>query len=159
MTNCIHFVHFTCLTVLSYNLSPGPLWSSSWSWTLNFILHTFLHPIIIFVSQHMPVPTQPVLLQYLCYVIYTWSLSLNSLPWESVFSLNATYPPTECNYSRCKSIVRLSLIRHDKHFRSPFERLFSITFVFLNRFFFVRCRVFRARRAIAETLVLLAVTV
>ena len=53
----IHFVHFTCLTVLSYNLSPGPLWSSSWSWTLNFILHIFLHPIIIFFSQHMPIPT------------------------------------------------------------------------------------------------------
>ena len=38
------FVHFTCLTVLSYNLSPGPLWSSSWSWTLNFILHTISSP-------------------------------------------------------------------------------------------------------------------
>ena len=42
--NSILFVHFTCLTVLSYNLFPGRLWSSSWSWTLNFILHTFLHP-------------------------------------------------------------------------------------------------------------------
>ena len=68
---CIPFVHFTCLTVLSYNLSPRLFWSSSWSWTLNFILHTFLHPIIIFFSQHMPIPTQPVLLQYKCYVIYT----------------------------------------------------------------------------------------
>jgi len=55
-------VQFTCLTILFDNLSPGPLWSSSWSWTLNFILHTFLHPIIIFFSQHMPIPTQPVLL-------------------------------------------------------------------------------------------------
>ena len=27
-------VQFTCLTVLCDNLSPGPLWSSSWSWTL-----------------------------------------------------------------------------------------------------------------------------
>ena len=53
---------FTSLTVLSYNLSPRPLWS----WTLNFILHTFLHPIIIFFSQHMPIPMQPVLLQYQC---------------------------------------------------------------------------------------------
>ena len=64
-------VHFTCLTVLSYNLSPGPLWSSFWLWTLNFILHAFLHPTIIILSQHMPIPTQPVLLQYQCYVIYT----------------------------------------------------------------------------------------
>ena len=46
-------VQFTCLTVLFDNLSAGPLWSSSWSWNLNFILHTFLHPIIIFFSQHM----------------------------------------------------------------------------------------------------------
>jgi len=64
------FVQFTSLTVLSDNLSPGPLWSSSWPWTLNFILHAFLHPFIIF-SQHMPIPTQPVLLQYQRYVIYT----------------------------------------------------------------------------------------
>ena len=59
------------LTVLSNNLFPGPLWSSPWSWTLNFILHTFLHPVIVIFSQHMPIPTQPVLLQYQCYVIYT----------------------------------------------------------------------------------------
>jgi len=32
-------VQFTCLTVLSDNLSPGPLWSSSWSWAL-YILST-----------------------------------------------------------------------------------------------------------------------
>jgi len=76
--NDILFVHFTCLTVLSYNLSPGPLWSTSWSWTLNFILHTFLHPIIIFFSQHMSIPTQPVLLQYLV------SLS-QLLTWECAF--------------------------------------------------------------------------
>jgi len=30
--------------------------------TLHFILHTFLHPIIVFFSQHMPIPSQPVLL-------------------------------------------------------------------------------------------------
>ena len=33
-------------TVLFDNLSPGPLWSSSWYWTLYFILHEFLHPVI-----------------------------------------------------------------------------------------------------------------
>ena len=48
----ILFVQFTSLKVLSDNISPGPLWSSSWPWTLNFILHAFLDPIIIF-SQHM----------------------------------------------------------------------------------------------------------
>jgi len=55
-------VQFTCLTVLFNNLSLGLLWSFSWSWTLYFILHAFLHPVIIFFSQHMPIPTQPVLL-------------------------------------------------------------------------------------------------
>jgi len=34
----IFLVQFTCLTVLFHNLSPGPLWSSSWSGTLCFIL-------------------------------------------------------------------------------------------------------------------------
>ena len=43
-------VQLTCLTVLFDNLSPGPLWSSSWSWTLYFILHAFLHPVIIIFS-------------------------------------------------------------------------------------------------------------
>jgi len=42
--HCILCVQFTCLTVLFDNLSPGPLLSSSWSWTLYFILHAFLHP-------------------------------------------------------------------------------------------------------------------
>ena len=71
MIHGILFVHFTCLTILSDNLCPGFLWSSSWSWTLNFILHTFLYPIIVIFSQHMPIPTQPILLQNQCYVIYT----------------------------------------------------------------------------------------
>ena len=51
--NGILSVHFTCLTVISYNLSPGPLWSSSWSVNLYFILHTFFHPIIIFLLSYV----------------------------------------------------------------------------------------------------------
>ena len=43
----ILFVHFMCLTILSDYLCPGPLWSSSWSWTLNFILHTVFAPVYI----------------------------------------------------------------------------------------------------------------
>jgi len=68
-TSFIIFLHLqrsmasSLLTILLDNLSPGPGWSSSWSWTLNFICHTFLHPIIIVFLQHMPIPTQPVLLQ------------------------------------------------------------------------------------------------
>jgi len=56
----ILLVQFTYLTVLFHNLSPGPLWSFSWSWALYFIIHAFLHPIIMFVSQHTPISSQPV---------------------------------------------------------------------------------------------------
>jgi len=55
-------VQFTCLTVFFHNLSPSFLWFTSWPGTLNFILHTFLHPIIVIFSQHMPIPLRPVLL-------------------------------------------------------------------------------------------------
>ena len=40
-------IQSTCFTVFFYNLSPSFLWSASWPCTLHFILHTFLHPIII----------------------------------------------------------------------------------------------------------------
>jgi len=39
-------VQFTCLTVFLHNLCPSVLWSG----TLHLILHTFLHPIIVFFS-------------------------------------------------------------------------------------------------------------
>ena len=55
-THSILLVQFTCLTVLFHNLSPGRLWSSSWSGALYFVLHTFLHPIFTFFSQNMPIP-------------------------------------------------------------------------------------------------------
>ena len=55
-------VQFTCLTILLHILCPSILWSTSWSCSLHFILHTFLHPVIVFFSQHMPIPSQPVLL-------------------------------------------------------------------------------------------------
>jgi len=31
-------------------------------WSLHLVFHTFLHPISVFFSQHMPIPWQPVLL-------------------------------------------------------------------------------------------------
>jgi len=34
------------------HLCPGPLWSSSWLWTLYFILCAFLHSIIIFFATY-----------------------------------------------------------------------------------------------------------
>jgi len=39
-----------------HNLCPSLLWSTPWCGTLRFILHTFLHPIIVFFSQHMFIP-------------------------------------------------------------------------------------------------------
>ena len=58
--------HLPCsiymLDSLFAHISPSPLWSTSWSGTLHFILHTFLHPIIVVYSQHTPIPLQPVML-------------------------------------------------------------------------------------------------
>jgi len=62
MIHGILSVQSSCFTVFFHNLSPSFLWSTSWPGTLHFILHTFLHTIIIFFSQHMPIPLQPVLL-------------------------------------------------------------------------------------------------
>jgi len=38
-------------------ISLQVFWSTSWPGTLYFILHTFLHSIIVFISQHMPIPS------------------------------------------------------------------------------------------------------
>jgi len=37
---------------LSHTLRPSLLWYTSWSVTLHFIFHTFLHPIIVFFAAH-----------------------------------------------------------------------------------------------------------
>jgi len=58
----ILLVQITCLAILLHNLFPCPLWSTSWSGALHLIFRTFLHPISVFFSQHMPIPSQPVLL-------------------------------------------------------------------------------------------------
>ena len=58
-------VQITCLAIFLHNLSPCPLWST-WSGALHLIFHTFLHPISVLFSQHMPIQlpshSQPVLL-------------------------------------------------------------------------------------------------
>ena len=64
-SNTIHGilpVQSTCLAVFLHNLCPSFLWSTSWPGILHLILHTFLHPIIVFFSQHMLIPLQPFLL-------------------------------------------------------------------------------------------------
>jgi len=59
-SNTIHGilpVQFTCLTVFFHNISPSFVSSTSYTNTLHFILHTFLHPITVLFSQHMPIPS------------------------------------------------------------------------------------------------------
>ena len=68
-----------CLAIFLHNFSPCPVWSTSWSGALHLIFHTFLHPISVVFSQHMPIPLQSVLLSQL-------------LTWNSVFYLNITHP-------------------------------------------------------------------
>ena len=58
----ILLVQIVCLAISLHNLCPCPLWSTSWSGALHIIFHTFLHSISVFFLQHMPIPSQPVLL-------------------------------------------------------------------------------------------------
>ena len=85
----ILLVQFSCLTVLFHNLSPGPLWSSSWSGALYFTLHAFLH-------QSSFCNTCPYHRSLFCCNINVMSSIPNhsQLPtWKAVFQLNATHPP------------------------------------------------------------------
>jgi len=86
------------LTVFLHNLSPNPLWYSSWSDTLHFILHTFLHPIIVLFPQHMPIPCATCAYSATCSTVVprlyhlflvslsTWNLQLY------IYNLNTTHP-------------------------------------------------------------------
>ena len=55
-------VQSACLRVFLHNLCPCFLWFTSLPDTLHFIIHAFIHQTIVFFSQHMPIPLQPVLL-------------------------------------------------------------------------------------------------
>ena len=48
MIHSILPVQFMCLPIFLHNLSPSPLWSTSLSGALHFMLHTFLHPVYFF---------------------------------------------------------------------------------------------------------------
>jgi len=75
-----YWITYTCLTVFLHNLSPSPLWSTSWSGALYLILHTFLHPVIVSFSQYMSIPSQPVFAVVpRLYPLFLVSLSLNCL--------------------------------------------------------------------------------
>jgi len=64
----------TRLTVPLHNLSPSPLWSTSYLGTLYLILHTFLHPTIVLPSQHMPIPSQHTHTHTIVLLLF-WNLS------------------------------------------------------------------------------------
>ena len=75
MIYSILLVQFTCLTVLFDNLFPGPLWSSSWSLTLCFIPHTFLHPVIFFFATHVhTIAGRFAVIPMLCHLFFLISL-------------------------------------------------------------------------------------
>ena len=65
----ILFVQLTCLTVLFNNLCSGPLWSSSWSWTLYFILYAFLpNHHILFAAHVHTIAASSAVIPMLCHL-------------------------------------------------------------------------------------------
>ena len=74
--------------------SPRPLWSG----TLHFILHTFLHTVIFFLSQHAHSnATCFAVRPRLCHLILVYLSTLLG-SWNSVFYVNTTHPS---NHSHC----------------------------------------------------------
>jgi len=73
-------VQIACLAIFLHNLCPCRLlWFTSCSGALHLIFHTFLHPISVFFSQHMPIPLQRKFCCSINMISYIPSLSLNSL--------------------------------------------------------------------------------
>jgi len=81
------FMGLTLLTVFLHHLSPGPPWSTSWSGTPSphFILHTFLHPIIVFFHNTCP---------YHCNLFCCTTDIMSSIPSLSLNSLLGTLSST-----------------------------------------------------------------
>jgi len=72
-------VQFMWLTVFLYNLSPSPIQSTSWSGTVHFVLHTFLHSIIVFFFQHIwPIN-------------FTWNTSVVQYFYENIWLLSVIH--------------------------------------------------------------------
>jgi len=83
-------VQFTCLTFFLHSLCPSFLWSSSWSGTLHFILHTFLHPIVVLFAahDHSIAIWFAVILKLYHLIVVSPSLFFS---WNPIFSFNATH--------------------------------------------------------------------
>jgi len=82
-------IQFTWLTVFLHNCSPSPLWYTSCSGTLYFILHTCLHPISAFFHNTSHTVT-------ICFAVVPRLSSIPSLSqlftWTPIFYLNVTHP-------------------------------------------------------------------
>jgi len=83
-------VQFTCLMIFLHNLSPSPLWSTSWSGALHLIRHTFLHPSNVFFSQHMP--HHRILFCCSTKIISPIPNLSQLFTWDFIFYLNMTHP-------------------------------------------------------------------
>jgi len=91
---------FTCFIL--HNLSPGPLWCASWSGTLHFILHTFLHPVIVFCNTCPYCHSVTTCCTFVPRLCHLFLVSLLSLTWNY---FNVTYPsddshlcPLKCQF-------------------------------------------------------------
>jgi len=120
---CILPVQFMCLTILLHKLSPSSLWSTSWFGTLHFILHTFLHPFIVFLLQHMPIAPYQCNLFCCSTKIMSSNPSLSQLiTWNSIFYLNATHPsdhPSDHSHL-CLLKCHLILLQTRSHFHATY---------------------------------------
>jgi len=74
-------VQIACLEILLHNLSQSPFWSTFWFGALQLLFHTFVHPISVFFSQHMP---------YHCNLFYCSINIISSIPSLSLNSLLGT---------------------------------------------------------------------
>jgi len=72
----ILYVQFTCLRVLFDNLSPGPLWSSSWSRALYFMHHAFFTQSSSVCSNEMLLPPTDFGTQYGNWLLLTFRFCL-----------------------------------------------------------------------------------
>jgi len=90
-------VQTACLAIFLHNLCPCPLWSTSWSGALHLIFHTFLHPISVFFSQHMSIPSQ------------LFCCSINIISFIPSFSLNSLLGTLSFYQKHTKHILKYQL--------------------------------------------------
>jgi len=89
MIHSILPVQFMCLAVFLHNLSPSPLWSTSCSGTLHFIIRTFLpNHCLLFASHVHTIANCFAVVPRLCHLILVSQL----ITWNSIFYLNITHP-------------------------------------------------------------------